>query len=304
MSFSITDSFQQAIHDTYGVKPNIIADGKIHRFGKSKKLWYALHLDGIPAGTFGDWSTSEKHSWCDKESKSNLTPEEKREIAQRAKAQKAKAEFEKKQQQQETALKARQLWQQAKPAPTDHPYLIAKGIQPHHAKVLNQVLLIPMVNAQKELVNLQRIYPNGDKRFLKHGLKQGAFSVFAQQTSITEASHAWLGEGFATAATLFEAYDKNPVVCAFDAGNLSHVVEALLNTYPHLKITICADDDRQQVAKGKTNIGLEKAYTVQSLWGQRVDVIKPQFTPDMPLHLSDFNDLAQYVKQQKQNKDV
>lgn len=303
MSHSIISAFEQELFNVHGVSINVQADGKRHRFGKNNRCYYTAFLDGQPNIQHGDWSAGSQYSYFHQRDHP-LTPEEKREIAQRAKAQKAKAEFEKKQQQQQTALKARQLWQQAKPAPTDHPYLIAKGIQPHHAKVLNQVLLIPMVTVQKELVNLQRIYPNGDKRFLKQGLKQGAFSVFAQQTSITEASHVWLGEGFATAATLFEAYDKNPVICAFDAGNLSHVVEALLNTYPHLKITICADDDRQRVAEGKPNIGLEKAYAIQSLWGQRVDVIKPQFTPDMPLHLSDFNDLAQYVKQQKQNKDV
>jgi len=48
--------------------PNIIADGKIHRFSSNGKRgddagWYVLHGDGIPAGSFGDWRTGISQSW-------------------------------------------------------------------------------------------------------------------------------------------------------------------------------------------------------------------------------------------------
>ena len=43
----------------------IIADGKIHRFSTKSKGnddagWYILHLDNIPAGSFGNWR--ERHT--------------------------------------------------------------------------------------------------------------------------------------------------------------------------------------------------------------------------------------------------
>src|SRR5690606_19898560 len=51
-----------------------------------------------------------------------------------------------------------------------------------------------------------------------------------------------LAEGYATAATLFEATGL-PVVCAFDASNLMPVAEALRKRYKRARILVCADDD-------------------------------------------------------------
>lgn len=297
MSHCIIDSFQQAIYETYQTKPSIVADGKIHRYGKSKKLWYALHLDGIPAGTFGDWTTGEKHTWCDKESKSNLTPEERKAIAEQAKIQKAKAEAEKRQQQQEAAQQARTLWRSAVTAAPDHKYLTNKQVNPYHLRELDGVLLVPMYTANYQLVNLQRIYGNGKKRFLKGALKQGAFSVIAGEKPLCQSEHCFVVEGFATGASLAEVRSRSPVVIAFDAGNLMPVCAALVNHFPHLSIIIMADDDRLKASKEKPNTGLEKANAVNQQFPQ-IQVIKPNFPPDAPLNLSDFNDLVLFKRNQ------
>lgn len=301
MSLSITNSFQQAIFETYQARPPIIADGKIHRYGKSKKLWYALHLDGVPAGSFGDWTTGEKHTWVDKESKSNLTPEQRKAIAEQAKIQKTKEEAAKRQQQQEVAEQARAIWHDAVPASPNHKYLADKGIKPHHLREQDGVLLVPMYTANYQLVNLQRIYANGKKRFLKGGLKQGTFSVIAGDKPLHQSEHCFVGEGFATSASLAEARSQSPVVIAFDAGNLLPVCTALVNHFPHLSIVIMADDDRLKASEGKPNTGLEKANTVNQQFPQ-IQIIKPNFPPDAPLNLSDFNDLVLFKR--NQNKGV
>ena len=45
----------------------IVADGQIHRYGPKQALWYVLHLDGVPAGAFGDWrNQGEQRKWCAK----------------------------------------------------------------------------------------------------------------------------------------------------------------------------------------------------------------------------------------------
>lgn len=54
-----------------GITPplNVIDDGIIHRYSSNGNSadeagWYVLHSDGIAAGSFGDWRTSESHTWC------------------------------------------------------------------------------------------------------------------------------------------------------------------------------------------------------------------------------------------------
>src|SRR5262245_36130011 len=48
----------------------ILADGTLHRFNVdgdgpgTKNGWYALHLDGIPAGSFGCWKRGIDQTWC------------------------------------------------------------------------------------------------------------------------------------------------------------------------------------------------------------------------------------------------
>jgi putative DNA primase/helicase len=58
----------------------IVDDGKMHRFStngsaKDQDGFYALHPDGIPAGTFGCWRTDMKANWSAK-ADNTMTPEE------------------------------------------------------------------------------------------------------------------------------------------------------------------------------------------------------------------------------------
>ena len=60
------------------------------------------------------------------------------------------------------------MWEAAKPAPHDHPYLVRKGIKPSGARLHNDALVIP-VRGAGDIHSLQIIGPDGDKRFLTGG---------------------------------------------------------------------------------------------------------------------------------------
>ena len=69
---NIESHFADVLASAGFTAPELIADGKIHRFdgpedkrGK-KNAWYVLHSDGIPAGSFGDWRTGLSQTWCGK----------------------------------------------------------------------------------------------------------------------------------------------------------------------------------------------------------------------------------------------
>ncbi len=66
------EQFRDAILAAGPTPPDEIhGDGKLHRFSSSGKPrddsgWYVLHLDGIPAGTFGCWREGITQQWCSK----------------------------------------------------------------------------------------------------------------------------------------------------------------------------------------------------------------------------------------------
>ena len=47
--------FLEEIGKHQDLPEQIVGDGKIHRYGPKKALWYVLFPDGIPAGAFGVW---------------------------------------------------------------------------------------------------------------------------------------------------------------------------------------------------------------------------------------------------------
>ena len=104
-------------------------------------------------------------------------------------------------------------------------------------------------------------------------------------------------EGFATAATLFEATEYSIIVC-FDAGNLIDVAQIFHTKYPDKKKIVCADndlfDDQGQLRPPEKNIGVVKANRAAQLVGGLLVV--PEFPPET--HASrptDFNDMANII---------
>lgn len=161
--------------------------------------------------------------------------------------------------QEELALKARleaqRILAEAKPAPADHPYLIAKGVQPHGILIdTSGRLLIGLRDIDGTIHTLQRIDGQGNKRFLTGGAKADNFAVIGDWTPDTP--HLLVCEGWATGASIHEA-TGHPVVVAFDAGNLIRVARVLRRRHRNIELTIVADNDVK--ADRADNPGVEAA---------------------------------------------
>lgn len=147
--------------------------------------------------------------------------------------------------QADLAAKAREEAQRilagAAPAPPTHPYLQAKGIEPHGLMVdAEGRLVIGLRDIDGALHTVQRIDAQGNKRFLAGGAKADHFAVIGEWDDNTP--HLLVCEGWATGASIHEAVGETAVV-AFDAGNLQRVTRVLRQRYPAIDITIVADND-------------------------------------------------------------
>lgn len=202
---------------------------------------------------------------------------------------------------QKAAKRARLLWDAARPAPENHPYLARKHIQAHGARVatwerliqqenrkharlaIENALLVPLCNAAGAIRSIQAIFPekcpalDRDKDMLAGGGLAGLFWWIGAKSDTV-----LIAEGFATAATLHEE-TRHRVYIAFTANNLVSVGELLREKLPDAELIFCADND----ANTPGNPGLTKATEAAQAVGGKVAV------PPVP---GDFNDYAVFLK--------
>lgn len=178
---------------------------------------------------------------------------------------------------------AAQTWAAAADAGAS-AYLVRKAVDGYGVRYASgDVLLVPLLDATGKLWNVQRVFANGDKRFLSGGRVSGCFHIIGDV-----AASAWLliAEGYATAATLHKATGY-AVAVAFNEANVRHVAAAMRHLHPDAKLLICADDDRETEAKTGKNPGIAAAVaaakSVRGVW------CKPD---GLPVDKTDFNDLA------------
>jgi len=267
--------FRDAIEAAGMVPPNHIEPGTIHRFpgaGKSannRAGWCILFDDG-DGGVFGDWSTKLSETW---QARKPADEAERRRWAAKIDKARREAERERRQVMAEAAKEAAKAWSSAKPTPVDHPYLVAKGIEPHGARIEGARLVIPIRNAAGEIRSLQRIDGEGKKRFHPGGEISGNYFPIGQPDDLVI-----VAEGFATAASIRQA-TGHAVVVAFSAGNLQPVAEAIRAKLPEAQVIIAADDDRDT----NGNPGIANATEAAAAVGGEVAE---------PGQRGDFNDLA------------
>ncbi|NIE81064.1 toprim domain-containing protein [Asaia sp. As-1742] len=150
------------------------------------------------------------------------------------------------------------------PVATSHPYAERKHVTPRTALYAAETitgrlysheksrwfdhataakagdLVIPMHDASGRVINVQKITPDGTKRFLLGGKVRGAFHV------IPGIEPGFLVEGYATGLTVAEATGR-AVFVAFDAGNLGAVAEIVR---PRL-CAVAADNDESGTGETK-----------------------------------------------------
>ncbi|MDR4485423.1 MAG: DUF3987 domain-containing protein [Nitrospirales bacterium] len=264
----------------------IIGDGKLHRYhvkGDStgtENGWYVFHNDECPAGIIGSWKTGERFTWSAK-SKGTLSPSEREKFQARIQAAKAEAERERQRLADEAATRARDIWEQARPA-TEHLYLSKKHVQAHGTRVYEDCLVVPAYGDDGQIKTLQFIGGDGQKKFLRDGAKRGNYFTIGKPGDLI-----CISEGFATAASIHET-TGGFVVVAFDAGNLRPVAERIRQKYPEIKIIIAADNDsgtevNQGIAKGREAAAAVNGSVVFPTFSQSSGNGKP---------FSDFNDLC------------
>ena len=203
---------------------------------------------------------------------------------------------------QAAAKLAHTIWRNStEPTAADlaHPYLQNKGIQDLTAVAgirINRYqgqnkLVIPVYSRNEqtgktELVNVQQIDEQGEKRFLYGGQKNGGYAIL-NGTHADMAQGFYIAEGYATAASVHWATGK-PVVIAFDAGNLPVVAARIAerdNLPPETPIYLAADNDRV------SQTGLEKATEAAAWLGERAQIRLPEF---------DANDIATWQQKHGQ----
>ncbi|MEZ5534426.1 MAG: toprim domain-containing protein [Thiolinea sp.] len=242
----------------YGLPiPEVIADGKIHRFKVegdkrgSKNGWYVYFSYPVAAGAVGSWKTGESYTWCSKSGKS-LSQAEREALKRQYHQARIQRNREQEQNQQQAQAKAKGILSRAVAADPEHRYLVNKQIQPYNLKQYKDSVLAELRDIDGTLHSLQFIKPDGSKFFLKNGRIKGCFHAFGD---LEGASVVHIAEGISTAATV-HGWQKTPVLAAMNAGNLLPVGLAVRQAYPDIRIVFAGDNDRFNPAG---NVGKDKA---------------------------------------------
>lgn len=246
MSALHSDAFLQAMAEA-GLtmhKPALLGDGALHRYrvatdkAGSTNGWYVLHLDDKPFGAFGSWKTGQSESWTATAYQA-MSEAERKALAVRMAAAKLARDAEQAAVHAAAGKRALGLWNRAKPATDDHPYLVRKQVHAFGVRDLRGQLVIPLRNAEGDLCSLQFIGADGKKTFLTGGRKRGCYHAIGRPQAAL-----CICEGYATGATIFMATGHATAI-AFDAGNIEPVARAIRGKFPRLPLVICADNDTE-----------------------------------------------------------
>jgi putative DNA primase/helicase len=231
--------------------------------------WAVLHLDGVPAGVFRHYRLDIRQVWRADGDPLSRSPAERRTVAILARDRTIQRSKETVAKQQAAAGQARDLWHSASKAEPGHDYLARKGLPAFNIRQHGDALLVPMVDSRFQLMNLQRIYPDGRKFFLSGGRTEGMFwpRHIHQLGGAVLAGPLVIGEGFATMAAVHHATGHG-VAAAMSAHNLARVARVIRKLFPCRPLIIAADND-DHLPK---NVGLNAALRAAKIVGALVAV--------------------------------
>jgi len=286
------EAFRDAM-DAAGLgRPEIVPDGALHRFDtpdeptakRRESGWYIFYHDNIPSGAFGSWAHDISESWSSR-ANYEMSGAQIEAVRERWRQAREVREAARLQLAAEAARIAAEMWAGTPDAASNHPYLARKQVGAFGVKAkTGGALLVAMWSKEGSIVGLQRIFPDGTKRYLTGVAKEGAFGwIEGDQGTI------YIAEGYATAASVHMA-TGHAVVIAFDAGNLEPVTRAIKEVFPQGKLIIAADNDRWTTKQDGTpwNVGIEKAQRAAHAVGAEVCI--PEFI-SLEGNPTDFNDL-------------
>ena len=291
-----------------------IMDGRIHRVPVEgdrigqKSGAYAGHLDAFPGGYMENFKTGEKRNWKSAMPADALGVADRARLLQETAARRAERESELQAIHAETVRLLEAHLPASAPAPADHPYLAAKGVEPHGVFVdrtgpleiaagreeaqkwsAKGNLLIPLRDIEGQLVGAQSIDAEGRKFFPRGARLAGGMHLIGTLDGETIV----IVEGYATGATIHEATGL-AVVVAFNAGNLEAVALAVRGAHPDARIIVAGDNDHRKACefgtdgRPKPNVGRWAAEEGATAVGGFA--LLPTFAPDDAS--TDWNDLV------------
>ncbi len=278
---------------------------KVQDAGREKRGWYWLHEFTTSAGnllivgSYGVWRGSVNNVQKIELGKTDpFTADQVAALKRRLAEDRKQAELERAREADAAARTASAAWARLA-EDGDSPYLKQKGVAGYGARYTrNHCAVIPLVDTAGKIHGLQFLRTatqakeckRPTKEFWPPGIiKKGHFHLLGHQPH-------WIilvAEGYATAASLHAATGY-PVACAFDAGNLLPVAEALRKRYKRARILICADDDCFTDGNPGVTAASAAALAVSGEW------VKPAFADEEARRakhaanghkLTDFNDL-------------
>lgn len=277
MTTSLVEHFRSFMHSRQIPPPETIVTDTIKpvRFRidgdkmGSKNGWYILYTDFPPAGAFGCWKRGIRYNFCP-----TLQPNDTNAFIQ----QSERIDFIKRQiSREQEKLAAISLWEQATPATNGCRYLLEKKVKSHGLRYYKNSLFVPVMDADGLVHGVQRIWPDGTKRFAPGTDKQGHFFLIGNPGNTI-----LIAEGYATAATLYEVTGYATIV-AFDSGNLLPASVAIRNRYPTARIILCADNDQWTEGNPGLTTATNAAHAINGL------LAVPVFR-DITTKPTDFND--------------
>ncbi|WP_127075983.1 toprim domain-containing protein [Rhodomicrobium lacus] len=293
-----------------------IADGVLHRADstdkggqKKRHVWYVLHVDEPPSGTFGHFKLGIQDNWTGGRSIKEMTPAERAAIKQRLDdARRQREEYAARMAVAAADVAARMMTKENSVPVKEHPYLAEKGLPAFPgARVLMRdvcyvidpergqetarkgTLIVPMYHTTEgnaKLVGVQMIWGDGKKLFVRGTPKQGAFHSVGKHRAPD--APIYLAEGYATAARIHQDTNDRAIAC-FDAGNLTPASLALKKKYPAARFIVMADNDRF-TTQPLNNPGVHYAREAAEAIG--APIVIPQFEQGED-KATDFDDLYQ-----------
>jgi putative DNA primase/helicase len=264
-------------------------DEQLHRAGTrlkptSKNGWYIAYSDIL---IMGDWQTGITETFkLGSYQQTRLDSQRIKQAIERQKREKALLHVQ-------AAIHAQDMYQKASQVVV-HPYLSHKGLDSAEGLKLDRnQLLIPLYDLSNGKVeNLQRIFPDHTKRFLKNGRITGLCcpcGLLNMQSDWPEQlTKVFICEGYATAASVYQMTHQ-PVLAAMNAGNLLAVAKLAKAKWPDADIVIAGDDDHLTEQSTGINAGRAKATEAANLLGAQVSF--PPFTLEQKsAGLTDWND--------------
>jgi putative DNA primase/helicase len=236
-------------------------DGKWHRCGtqdhpKTKNGAYKLTLDGLVGFMQNHATETEVTTWKAGSDVARPDLMISMQRAKEAREQSIKIIVE-------ATRQAGEFWKRCKPLRSGHPYLDAKLLTMQgctNLKIDSDGWLVIPVEVNGCIISLQRIAPDGTKRFWSGASVKGGCYVLARPT----ASCTVLCEGFATGLAIYQAVSDCRVIVCFDAGNMIAVAN-------RLKLSglcvVAADNDIKTFEKIGKNPGIEKGTEAAGIIG-------------------------------------